>query len=308
MHKNNLANIDLNLLKVLSEIERHGSVTGAAHALGIGQPAVSQALSRLRETLKDDLFVRSSGGVTPTSRVRELIEPLRLALGQIEETVFGMGDFDRSTSATRYLLGASDYAAVSFIPNIKIALAERMPNVNLAVVRADRSDAETLLSNGKIDMALGMFPNPGNWMKCRRLFTERHVCVFNPELVSTPDPMTIKDYAAHEHMLVSLDGTATGFIDKILHEKGLSRRVSVTTPYFLQSAYLLKRLPLIATLPERFVQGCSTLSKMAIRELPFETATFDVSALWRSADEKSARFLELKDVVVSISGQTSKIT
>lgn len=308
MHMNNLANIDLNLLKVLSEIERHGSVTGAAHALGIGQPAVSQALSRLRETLKDDLFVRSSGGMMPTPRVRELIEPLRLALGQIEETVFGMGDFDQSTSATRYRLGASDYAAALFIPKIKIALSQRMPNANLAVVRADRSDAETLLSNGKIDLALGMFPNPGNWMRCRRLFTEHHVCVYNPELVSIPDPMILENYVAYEHMLVSLDGTATGFVDKILHEKGLSRRVSVTTPYFLQSAYLLERLPLIATLPERFVRGCSTLSKMAIRELPFETTSFDVSALWRSADEKSARFLELKDVVGSVSKQTGKIT
>ncbi|MEM7442675.1 MAG: LysR family transcriptional regulator [Pseudomonadota bacterium] len=308
MQRNNLSNIDLNLLKVLSEIERHGSVTGAADALGIGQPAVSQALSRLRETLKDDLFVRNSGGMKPTPRARELIEPIRLALGQIEETVFGAQDFDRRTAITRYKIGASDYAAALFIPKIKGVLAARMPNANLAIVRADRSDAETLLSNGAIDIALGMLPKTGKWMRSRRLFTERHVCVFNSELVSIPDEMTLDDYIAHEHMLVSLNGSPTGFVDEVLRANGLSRRVSITTPYFLQSAYLLERLPLIATLPERFVRGCSTLSTMAIRQLPFETASFDVSALWRSADEKSARFAEIKEVVVSASMLTSEVT
>lgn len=298
MHQNNLPSLDLNLLKVLNEIERTGSVTAAARALGLGQPAVSQALSRLRETLKDNLFVRGPGGMVPTEKAKELVGPLRLALAQIEETIFGAQSFDRSTSDTRFRIGASDYAAAIVIPKIKQAMATQMPNANLTVLRADRSDAERMLSNGEIDFAVGMFPEIGDWMRRRRLFEESHICVFNPAHLDLPDPMTIEDYVRAEHMLVSLDGSPKGFVDEVLRDLGLERRVSITTPYFLQSAYLLERLPLIATLPERFVRGCSSLSKMSLRALPFETSGFNVSAVWRAGDDKSPRLAALRDLII----------
>lgn len=299
MHESNLQSIDLNLLKVLSEIERQGNVTAAAKVLGLGQPAVSQALSRLRTTLKDDLFVRGPGGMLPTPRMEELIGPLRSALGQIEQTLFGPQAFDPSKTDTRFFVGASDYTAVLLAPKIMKVLAERMPHANLAISRADRSDTEMLLANGEIDIALGMFPETTKWIRRRRLFKERHICVFNQNLLTLPDLLSIRDYLSNDHLLVSLDGSPRGFVDGILEKLGHRRRVAVTTPFFLQSAYLLERLPLIATLPERFVLGCSILSKMSRRELPFDNPGFEISAAWRAGDERNSRSKALRETVLT---------
>lgn len=301
MHQNNLNAIDLNLLKVLSEIERQGSVTGAAEVLGLGQPAVSQALSRLRETLKDDLFVRGPGGMTPTPHMRDLTGPLRAALGQIEETIFGSQAFDPAQSDTRYRMGASDYAAALLVPEIMTAMAKRMPQARLAVLRADRLNAEQMLSDGEIDLAIGLFPRPGKWVRRRKLYSESHVCVFNPALIQTGTRLSLEDFVRHPHMLVSLDGTDQGFVDKILADLGTERRVAITTPFFLQSAYLLEHQPLIATLPERFVRACSRLSRMAIHPLPFESPGFNVAAIWRTADERNPRFQALQETILGIS-------
>lgn len=298
MHENNLNSIDLNLLKVLDEIERQGSVTQAAEALGLGQPAVSQALSRLRLTLNDDLFVRGPGGMVPTPRMVELTAPLRTALGQIEQTIFGQQSFDPTTANTRFVIGASDYAAALFTPKIMNVLAKSMPNANLSILRADKNDAERLLTNGEIDLALGLFTDKSEWIRYRTLFHERHICVFNPNVITLPDPLPIQDYAAQDHLLVSINGSPTGFVDRLLDRQGLTRRIAVTTPYFLQSAYLLEKLPLIATLPERFVLGCSSLSKMALRPLPLENPGFDVSAAWRKGDENNPRSIALKEVIL----------
>lgn len=302
MHGNNLIAVDLNLLKVLNEIERQGSVTAAADRLGLGQPAVSQALSRLRLTLKDDLFQRGPKGMTPTPKMQALIGPLRTALGQIEETLFGAQEFDPATTQTRFVVGASDYAAAILTSSIQRALAVNMPHATLSIRRTDRSDAEKLLSNGDIDIALGLFPKTLDWIKTRRLYQERHVCVFNPLLLDLPDPLSLNDYVAQDHLLVSLDGSARGFVDDILRRHGAERRVALTTPFFLQTPSLLENLPLIATLPEKFVRRSSILSQMAIRVLPFESAGFPVSVAWRSGDDRNPRVSALCDLVLKAGG------
>ena len=297
MLKNNLNAIDLNLLKILSEIERQGSVTGAADVLGLGQPAVSQTLARLRATLKDDLFVRGPGGMVPTPKVQALIDPIRTALGQIEHSLFGSQSFDASTSDTRFVIGMSDYAAAIMTPRIIEVMGQRMPLASITIRRADRSDTEALLADGKIDMAIGMLPRTTEWIKRKRLYRERHICVFNGDLLSLRRSLSVEDYAAQDHLLVSLDGSPHGFVDTILDRQGLDRRIAITTPYFLQCAYLLERLPLVATLPERFVAGCPVLSKLEVRSLPFESPSFDVSAAWRAGEDRNPRLSHLKETV-----------
>ncbi len=303
MHENNLKSVDLNLLKVISEIERQGSVTAAADVLGLGQPAVSQALSRLRLTLKDDLFVRGPKGMTPTPRLRELIGPIRTALGQIEQTLFGAQGFDPATTTTRFVVGASDYTAALLASRIKRLMSEHMPEATLSIRRVDRTDASKLLSDGEVDLALGLFPDTADWIKRRRLYRERHICVYNPKLLSLPPKLSLKDYVTFDHLLVSLDGSATGFVDEILSRNGLKRHVAMTTPFFLQAPFLLEHLPLVVTLPEKFVAESTSLSEMETRALPFESPGFNVSAAWRAGDERNPRVTALRDLVFAAAAE-----
>ncbi|MEM9604519.1 MAG: LysR family transcriptional regulator [Pseudomonadota bacterium] len=298
MRQTNLSSVDLNLLKVLDQIDRHHSVTGASKALGVGQPAVSQALARLRLTFQDALFTRGPGGLQPTPRALEIIGPIRASLGQIEHSLFGPQQFDPATTDTRFFIGASDYAAALFIPELMVAMASSMPAANLSIRRADKSDAMAMLSDGSVDAAIGLFPDVVPYIRRRTLFSDRHVCVFNAALCDLPDPMTLDDYVAHDHLLVSLDGSPVGFVDGLLAAEGLQRRVAVTTPYFLQSAYLLESLPLIASLPERFVRSCPRLSTMATRPLPLDGPRFDVSVAWRAGDDRNPRTAALTRLLI----------
>jgi DNA-binding transcriptional LysR family regulator len=299
MRRGHLTAVDLNLLKVLTEVARRGSVTDAAKALGVGQPAVSQALARLRETLKDDLFVRTATGMKPTPRLEGLIGSIQSSLDQIEQALFGPQDFDAARTQTRFVIGATDYAAALLTPKLMAVMKTRMPQSTLAILPADRFSAMQLLNDGAIDLAVGLFSKPGPWISRRHLFADSHVCVFNPRLLDLPNSLTLEDYAAQDHLLVSLDGSPDGFVDSLLREHGTSRRVAVVTPFFLQCAYVLERLPLVATLPRRFVEGCSTLSKMAYRSLPFETPEFLLSATWRASDDRNPRSTALRDAILA---------
>ncbi|MEM8776129.1 MAG: LysR substrate-binding domain-containing protein [Pseudomonadota bacterium] len=301
MHKSNLNTVDLNLLKVLNEIEKQGSVSHAAKALGVGQPAVSQALSRLRRTFNDPLFERGEGGMAPTSRMQDLIVPVRAALEQIEQSIFGERNFDPAQTTTRYFVGVSDYVSALLVPELLPRFERAMPKADLSLRPCDRSNVFKLLSNSEIDLAIGLFNNIPRWFRRRRLFRERHVCVFNPDLVNLPKKLTLKRFAACDHLLVSLDGSPSGFVDEFLKGAGLRRRVRVTTPYFLQAAELLQFSPLIAALPERIVLKNKSMINLARRELPFQTPEFDISMLWRASDDRNLRQTVLREIVLSAS-------
>ncbi|MEL6172460.1 MAG: LysR substrate-binding domain-containing protein [Pseudomonadota bacterium] len=301
MLKNNLNTIDLNLLKVVAEIEKQGSVSRAAEALGVGQPAVSQALSRLRQTFNDQLFERGEGGMVPTPRMEELIGPVRAALEQIEQSVFGEQDFDPRQTKTRYFIGASDYAAALIVPSLMPHLAQSMPGADLSLRPCDRTNAFSLLSNSEIDLAIGLFTDVPKWFRRRRLFRERHVCVYDPAMVELPDELTLEAFAVYDHLLVSLDGSPTGFVDEILQAAGFARRVRVTTPFFLQAADILRTLPVIASLPERFVAEHASMIGLSRRILPFQASGFDISMLWRASDDRNPRQNNLRDVILSAS-------
>lgn len=306
MHQAHLKAVDLNLLKILVEIETRGSVTAAAEALGVGQPAVSQALSRLREALQDDLFIRTAGGMTPTPRLRELVGPIRSSLGQIEQVLFGPQDFDPQRTETRYRIGLSDYAASLLTDRLLSGLAQRMPRASVSLLRADKADAMQLLRDGKIDLAIGLFSKAEPWIRRRRLLVDSHICVFNPLLVTLPDPLTLETYAAQDHLLVSQDGSSEGFVDAILRDKGLGRRIVMTTPFFLHCSDLLQSLPCIATLPKRFVESRPTLQELSRRSLPFEAPEFSVSAAWRASDDKDPRLRSLQSVIFPVGGRATE--
>ncbi len=118
MHPINLNTLDLNLLKTFDALERERSVTRAADCLGLGQPAVSQALGRLRGHLQDDLFVRGASGMEPTERARALIGPIREALRQIEVSIYGDQAFEATAFAGSFAIAVSDFVAAALMPRL----------------------------------------------------------------------------------------------------------------------------------------------------------------------------------------------
>jgi len=297
MNSIDLRTIDLNLMKVFVALERLRSVTKSAEQLGIGQPAMSHALARLRELMRDELFLRGAGGMAPTPRALELIGPIRAALAQIETALGGKQEFDPARSDRRFSIGMSDFVAAAVLPALSKALVLAAPGTSIAVRNADRSNASQLIDAREIDLAIGLFPEVAAWHRKARIFEEGHACVFNPKLVKVSLPITSKEYVAHPHILVTLSGDEKGFVDDILAKIKLSRKVAITTPYFLLVGYLLHQLPMIATLPRHYAELCAVTSRLAISPPPFATSRFSISMMWHARDEANPGIVFLRNLI-----------
>ena len=306
MNPIDLRRVDLNLLKAFDALERLRSVTRAAEALSLGQPAMSHALARLRELTQDELFVRGPSGMAPTPRALELIGPIRSALAQIEVALYGPTEFNIKDADQTFRLGMTDFVAAAVIPKLTRCLGKRAPKVTLSVLNSDRTNAAKMLDDRQIDVAVGLFPETAAWHVTEALFEETHSCVFNPKRVRADSPITLAQFVSEPHVLVTLDGDRTGFIDEIVAELGMERTVLVSIPYFLLAGYLLHQLPLIATLPTHYAQLCAMTSKLVISPLPFKTPSFTVSMMWHRRENNLPSFnfllVNLRDALAATAG------
>jgi len=264
-----LRTFDLNLLKALDVLDRERNVTEAAKRLGIGQPAMSHALARLRHLFNDKLFVRSGTGMVPTARAMELIEPLRAALTQIDATFLAQAAPDPRASTRR-----------------------------LKVINADRTNAPAMLDRGELDLAIGLFPEVPAWHEKRKLFDEDFVCVFDPRVIRASSPITLEEFAAHQHVLVTLRGDERGFADAALETANLTRQIAITTSFFLLAGELVHRLPVIATLPRHFAENSIYSNSMELSELPFPSPKMTISMVWHRRNEGNALSIMLRNLLV----------
>ena len=300
MNEIDLKSFDLNLIKAFLALERERSVTQAAQRLAVGQPAMSHALARLRKIFDDALFVRDATGMTPTPRALELVEPLRSALAQIEAALQGKQDGDPGLTDTRYRIGMTDVVAAAIIPRLSAALQKHAPSASIAVRSADRYNSARLLDDNELDLAIGLFPTVPAWQLKEPLFEEDFVCVLHPKQIKARRPLTLKQFASHAHVLVSLQNDELGFVDSALAKAGLERRVAITSPFFLLAGYLLHRLPLIATLPRHYAELCTQMSDVTISELPFASPRMTISMVWHRRNDKSRASLFLRKLVSEV--------
>jgi len=148
-----LRNLDLNLLLVFDAVLRERSVVRAADSLAISQPAVSHALNRLRHALKDQLFVRTPAGMSPTPRAEQLALPVRKALNELQLAVEG-DTFDPSTADRLFTIAVNNYAAVVAVGPILAAVRAQAPAVRLSLVPSGTLNLTDRLDRGEIDLAL----------------------------------------------------------------------------------------------------------------------------------------------------------
>ena len=148
-----LQDLDLNLLLVFAELVREKSVSKAAQNLGMSQPGMSNALSRLRTLLGDDLLLRTGRGMEPTPYAERLAGPLNEALRLIHGVVNMEMDFDPATSDRSFTIAMTDIGEIDFLPNLMRGLARTAPQVSLSTVRKAASNLKDDLETGTVDLA-----------------------------------------------------------------------------------------------------------------------------------------------------------
>jgi DNA-binding transcriptional LysR family regulator len=293
-----LAAVDLNLLKVFDALMSEGSVTLAADKIGLTQPATSNALNRLRYLFDDQLFVRTPEGMQATARARQLAMPIERALRDIRGALESVPFFDPATARRSFDVGFADITVI----HVTLAVAERMhrlaPGVDLRFRAIDPKEAIHLLDAAEIDLAVGVLPEPLPRLRSQHLYgiTGRVLaCASNPAL---RDGLTLAEFTALPHVVVSPLGRTLDLLDRTLAERGVTRRVALVVPSSLALPFVLPSTDRIAVLPERLAEGVARSGVLRSYPLPLSLPPLDASVLWHGRDDHDPAQEWLRGLVI----------
>jgi DNA-binding transcriptional LysR family regulator len=300
----NFRTLDLNLLRVFDVVMTERSVTRAAEHLAMTQPAVSNALRRLREATDQDLFTPTPTGVTPTRQAQALWPSVRAALGSLRE-VFEPQDFDPRRDAHGFTLAMADATAAVIVPPLVRALDAGQARTDLRFVPLASRDPRLLLEQNKADLALGFFPElpgaiaaegDGGSMQLEHLWSCEYVCVMRHDHALAAQPaLTLDDFCAAKHLRVSFAGRPRGFVDDALQRLGRQRQVMITVNQFHSAGCVVRQSDLLTVLPRSFVPATGFADELTCRRLPFEMPGIDVALLWHRRHDRDAAQRWLRD-------------
>jgi DNA-binding transcriptional LysR family regulator len=279
----NLTGIDLNLLVVFDALMTEGQVTRAGEKLGLSQPATSNALARLRNLTKDELFVRNSGKLQPTPVAIALAQQIQPALNQIQTALSPPQPFDPLTSDRVFRIGMNDYVEFVLLPPLLEKMAPIAPHIKIQVRSGNREQQLALLDNGEIDLICGLFPNKIAWHEQQLLFQEQFVCICRRDHPSIGDTISLDDYVNTDHLLVSVQEDMVGRVDFLLAQQNLTRNIAVSTPHFLVAPSILARTNLVATLVERVAKEFAPILNLKILRCPLPLQGFSVFLRWHQS-------------------------
>lgn len=293
----NLAGVDLNLMVVFDALMNEQHLTRAAEKIGLSQPATSNALSRLRSLFDDDLFIKTSKGMTPTPRAIELAASIHQALLQVQTAIYSEPEFIPQTSDRVFRLGMDDYSELVFLPKLLAEMEILAPKVRIQVRSTNWMRSPKLLDADEIDLAIGHCPQFQPWHTKQLLYEEYFVCVASSERFRHRKAIGINEYIAAAHLLVSPKEDMVGLVDEALARQNMSRNVAMSVPNFLIVPFILVSTNLIATLPAHLVTTFVEVWQLYASPLPFEMNGFSVDLLWHSKNAREAGHLWLRKLI-----------
>jgi DNA-binding transcriptional LysR family regulator len=295
-----LREIDLNLLVVYNQLLLDRSVSTSAEKLGMTQPAVSNALKRLRAVLNDELFLRTARGMEPTPYALHLAEPVIYALNTLQMALTTRDSFDPLTSTRNFQLAMTDIGEMYFMPPLMGALAKAAPYVRVSTVRPNSGNLKEDMESGTVDLALGLQPNLQSGFFQRRLFRHKYVCVFRKGHPLAKAPMTLKQFTELEHVGVVAANTGHGEVDGFLERAGIKRKMRLIVPHFIAVGHILQSTDLISTLPERFAERCETPFGLVTSPHPVRLPDIAINLFWHAKLNRDPANMWIRQVFVEL--------
>lgn len=284
--------IDLNLLRVMQAVDQEGSVTLAALRLGMSQPAVSNALARLRRTLDDPLFVRSTSGMEATPRARRVVDAMDAALGLIRQGLRDDTAFEPGRTTETFDLLMSDLGEVVFLPRLMAHVREHAPRATVRTRQLARGSYAEALEAGLADLAIGYLPQARGSLRSRRLFSDQFICMVRAGHPVLDAPLTLERYAELSHLSVSRRGNQEALVTSAFAAVGVERRVALVLPHFAAAPGVVLASDLAVTAPRRLLKACAGMGVVGVA-LPVPVPSIDLALYWheRLHDDTAHRWL-----------------
>lgn len=303
MPKNDVLTIDLNLLAIFHLLMQERSVTRVASRISLGQPAVSRSLAKLRETLKDPLFIRVGNQLEPTPRAVTLDSELAPALDLIEHALRSTAPFDPAQESRIFRIAMSDDVQVSFLPAIAERLLDKMPRSRLVTQQTDYLRAGQMLSDNIATIVIGYLDQLPAEAKIRKIARVGYRAVM---CENASAPSNLHAYMKRDHVLVTFAGDLTGYIDESLSEVAGQREILLSVPSFAVLPFLLRDTDRIATVPDYVANGLARQNALRSVKLPFGSPKFDLSMAWRTATDRDPAEALLRQVIIDVVGEARR--
>ncbi len=276
----NINTLDLNLLRVFHVLAQEQSVTRTAQRLSVSQPAVSNALKRLRQAFGDDLFVRGRGGVVPTPRGEELAKSVAEALHRIEDALVGGPDVDPARIVEPITITCADEEILLHGSDFLRALEEagcRAPVQFLPLNLDYRAD---VLWRNRLALTVSTILFAPEGLKQVKVYDEDLVCLLRSDHPGA-ELFDLNAYLAADHLLVApLGGPPEGYLDSWLRAQGHSRTIRLISHSFGSVHSLVRETGLIATIPRRQAARQPYGNALTVVPLPVEAPPFSVHIFW----------------------------
>ena len=287
---------DLNLLVVFDTIMTEVSISKAALRLNITQPAVSNAVARMRHIWRDDLFVKNGRNIKPTVFAKNLWSNIKEPLNQIREAVLD-DNFSPLSSNRTFKIAAVD-AAVSLVwPKLRALFEENAPNISLLAAPFSMNNAEAQLNQADVDFLIGPASIQTPHLKSKPLYELNYVCVMRPDHPLAKKNLTLQNFIKADHLLVSVSGDAHGYTDTVLSNKGLTRNVAMTVNSFSSISRVILETNLISIVPSLYVKNEIDNGSILEKKSPIKIPKNQINLFWHQRAENDSGSIWLREII-----------
>ena len=294
-----LRGLDLNLLVILQHLLEERSISAVARRLNLSQPAVSNALRRLRTALDDELFVRTAQGMQPTPLAERLAEPVGEALSLLSHMLDFRDAFDPAAGTRRFTVAMSDVGEIHFMPQLIGRCAAIAPGVRIDSVRLAGADLRREMEAGRVDLAVGAFDEMGSGFFQRMLFRQGYLTLYRHGHPSARPDMTRQAFVAARHLIVSR-AAPYGQVNQSLERAGVVLAEHFSVPHFGAVPYIVADNDVLATVPQKLAQSVAQRFGLHTFAPPLRVPYLQTNLFWPRRFHRDAANQWLRGVIVEM--------
>ncbi len=288
--------LDLNLLSTLDALLHEGSVTAAARRVGITPPAMSHALARLRDQLRDPLLVRAGRRMILTPRADALKARVRDVHEAAAAVLAAPAAFVPERLVRTFVVHASDNV-LAVLGKALDDVTAHAPGVTLRF-RPNVPDDPLELREGRADLAIGIYGDLPPELRQRTLFTDRFVCAVRRDHPGVRGRLTLEQFLALPQVQVAPRGRPGGQLDDVLARHGVSRKVARAVPFFLSALLMVAESDAVVTVPERVARATASRLGLQLLDPPLPLQPYSLSLLWHPRMDGDAPHRWLRECFV----------
>lgn len=296
----NLRSVDLNLLTLFDAIMTEQNLTRAGDKIGISQPSMSNALSRLRALTGDELFVRSGRGVKPTPKAMLLAGPIRTILDMVVNTLSMDSDFDYQASDRSFNLVLGDFGDVVLMPRLLQWLGELNCKVRINLLHRGESDYREEMHFGKIDLLLSAIPTVDEEIHCEQIFSEPEYSLVRRDHPEIKDSLSLEQFLAQEQVVLSAPIRQGFMIDQQLRARNLERKHQVTVHSSTEMPHIVAATDMICTMPLSMARQCAEIFNLKMFPTPLEGVDVTGYLMWHKSLQNDAGHKWLRGLIIDL--------